>query len=262
MEQTAFHVPRDESRDQWEEAIEIIVQHVGGGVLRVPRQVPRLPASPDHAEAVPGPAPAVLDGGDVARAARPSPGELGLGLLSFSIMQPLDKMAAADRASTARRRRTPTPITRVTTNKVAAYTLVHCAETMAQGEANGIWDSVWWWYKNLAEFTLEWEFPNFPESERDADLPAAEAPDRGQLRGAGVQRRRHDHRRRPRALPREDEALRRPRRRPADLLRAVRPPRARVDHARRSSCSARRSSPSSSGDDVADRRHVGRRRVA
>jgi alkanesulfonate monooxygenase SsuD/methylene tetrahydromethanopterin reductase-like flavin-dependent oxidoreductase (luciferase family) len=59
----------------------------------------------------------------------------------------------------------------VTTNKVAAYTLVHCADSMAQCEANGIWDPVWWWYKNLAEFTLEWEFPNFPESERDAIFP-------------------------------------------------------------------------------------------
>ena len=42
---------------------------------------------------------------------------------------------------------------------------------MAQCEANGIWDSVWWWYKHLAEFTLEWEFPNFPEEERDQIFP-------------------------------------------------------------------------------------------
>ena len=54
---------------------------------------------------------------------------------------------------------------------MAAYTLVHCADTMAQCEANGIWESVWWWYKNLAEFTLEWEFPNIPEEERDRIFP-------------------------------------------------------------------------------------------
>src|SRR6185437_6427077 len=65
----------------------------------------------------------------------------------------------------------PTPITRVSTNKVAAYTLVHCAETMAQCEANGIWDSVWWWYKNLAEFTLEWELPHFSEEQKDQAFP-------------------------------------------------------------------------------------------
>jgi alkanesulfonate monooxygenase SsuD/methylene tetrahydromethanopterin reductase-like flavin-dependent oxidoreductase (luciferase family) len=62
-------------------------------------------------------------------------------------------------------------VSRVTQNKVAAYTLVHCADTFAQCEANGIWDSVWWWYKNLAEFTLEWEFPNITEEERNQIFP-------------------------------------------------------------------------------------------
>ena len=97
-------------------------------------------------------------------------GKLGLGLLSFSILQPLEGMAkqiAQYRDAAGE----PEPITRVTTNKVAAYTLVHCADSMAQCEANGIWESVWWWYKNLAEFTLEWEFPNFPEAERDRIFP-------------------------------------------------------------------------------------------
>jgi alkanesulfonate monooxygenase SsuD/methylene tetrahydromethanopterin reductase-like flavin-dependent oxidoreductase (luciferase family) len=97
-------------------------------------------------------------------------GSLGLGLLSFAIMQPIQKMAKQIeqyREAAAN----PTPITRVTTNKVAAYTLVHCAETMAQCEANGIWDSVWWWYQNLAEFTLEWEFPHFSQEEKDSLFP-------------------------------------------------------------------------------------------
>ena len=101
-------------------------------------------------------------------------GKLGLGLLSFSILQPIQRMAehirqyreaAAD----------PTPITRVTTNKVAAYTLVHCADTMAQAEANGIWDSVWWWYKNLAEFTIEWELPHLTKEEQDEIFPLLNA---------------------------------------------------------------------------------------
>ena len=42
---------------------------------------------------------------------------------------------------------------------------------MEQCEANGIWDSVWWWYKHLAEFTLEWEFPNIPEEDRQRMFP-------------------------------------------------------------------------------------------
>jgi alkanesulfonate monooxygenase SsuD/methylene tetrahydromethanopterin reductase-like flavin-dependent oxidoreductase (luciferase family) len=97
-------------------------------------------------------------------------GGLGLGLLSFSILQPLERMAqhiAQYRAAAA----DPDPITRVTTNKVAAYTLVHCAESMAQCEANGIWESVWWWYKNLAEFTLEWELPHLTKEQQDQTFP-------------------------------------------------------------------------------------------
>jgi alkanesulfonate monooxygenase SsuD/methylene tetrahydromethanopterin reductase-like flavin-dependent oxidoreductase (luciferase family) len=97
-------------------------------------------------------------------------GSLGLGLLSFSILQPIERMAqhiAQYRAGAARAE----PLTRVSTNKVAAYTLVHCADSMAQAEANGIWDSVWWWYKNLAEFTREWELPHLSQDEQDAVFP-------------------------------------------------------------------------------------------
>ena len=97
-------------------------------------------------------------------------GALGLGLLSFSIMQPLEVMAE----QVARYRKaqlTAKPITDVTTNKVAAYTLVHCAETKQQAIDNGIWKSVGWWYQNLAQFTLDWEFPNLPKDERDETFP-------------------------------------------------------------------------------------------
>jgi len=48
---------------------------------------------------------------------------------------------------------------------------VHCADTLAEAEANGIWDSVGWWYQNLAEFTLEWELPHFSEEERNEAFP-------------------------------------------------------------------------------------------
>ena len=97
-------------------------------------------------------------------------GSLGLGLLSFSIMQPIQKMAKHIQQYREAAMH-PKPITRVTTNKVAAYTLVHCAETMEQCEKNGIWDAVWWWYSHLAEFTLEWEFPHFSQEEKDAIFP-------------------------------------------------------------------------------------------
>ena len=97
-------------------------------------------------------------------------GKLGLGLLSLSILQPVHKMAEHIRQYRLAAAN-PEPITDVTTNKVAAYTLVHCADSMADAEANGIWESVWWWYKNLAEFTIEWELPHFSEAERDQAFP-------------------------------------------------------------------------------------------
>jgi len=169
MEQTAFGVDREASRDQWREAIEAVVGmweteyfEFHGKYLDFPRrmvtpkplQVPHPPcwmaATSDGSAAVAG--------------------KSGLGLLSFSIMQPIEKMAThitQYREAAA----TPEPITRVTTNKVAAYTLVHCADTMAQCEENGIWESVWWWYKNLAEFTLAWEMPHFTQAEKDQIFP-------------------------------------------------------------------------------------------
>ena len=169
MEQTAFGVPRDESRAQWEEAIEAVVGmweqerfSFEGKYLKFPeRVVTPKPVQDPH----PPCWMAATTAGSAAVA-----GGRGLGLLSFSILQPLDAMAEQIRQYRAAAEN-PTPITRVTTNKVAAYTLVHCAPTMAAAEEHGIWDSVWWWYKNLAEFTLEWELPNVSQEERDRTFP-------------------------------------------------------------------------------------------
>ena len=169
MEQTAFGVPRDESRAQWEEAIEAVVGmweqerfSFDGTYLKFPeRVVTPKPVQDPH----PPCWMAATTAGSAAVA-----GGRGLGLLSFSILQPLDAMAEQIRQYRAAAEN-PSPLTRVTTNKVAAYTLVHCAPTMAAAEEHGIWDSVWWWYKNLAEFTLEWELPNVSQEERDRIFP-------------------------------------------------------------------------------------------
>ena len=169
MEQTAFGVDRDHSREQWQEAIEAVVRmwedeyfEFHGTYLDFPRRmVTPKPVQDPH----PPCWMAATSDGSAAVA-----GGLGLGLLSFSIMQPLDRMAR--HISEYRKAATdPPPLTRVTNDRVAAYTLVHCAESMAQCEANGIWDSVWWWYKNLAEFTLEWELPHFSEEQKDQAFP-------------------------------------------------------------------------------------------
>lgn len=169
MEQTAFGVDREASREQAADAIRSIVamwedeyfewdsDHLTFPKRMVtpkPFQDPHPPAwmaatSPGSAELA---------------------GRYGLGLLSFTIMQPVEAMAeqiTAYRAAAA----DPDPITRVVNNRVAAYTLVHCADTTEQCAANGIWESVWWWYKNLAEFTIEWELPHFTQEERDNAFP-------------------------------------------------------------------------------------------
>ena len=169
MEQTAFHVPRDESRAQWEEAIEAVVGmweqerfSFDGKYLQFPERV----VTP---KPVQDPHPPCWMAATTPSSAGVA-GHAGLGLLSFSILQPLESMANQIRQYRAAAA-DPEPLTRVTTNKVAAYTLVHCAPTMAAAEANGIWESVWWWYKNLAEFTLEWELPNVSQEERDKTFP-------------------------------------------------------------------------------------------
>jgi alkanesulfonate monooxygenase SsuD/methylene tetrahydromethanopterin reductase-like flavin-dependent oxidoreductase (luciferase family) len=179
MEQIAFGVDREKSREQWQEAIEAVVGmweseyfEFHGKYLDFPRRmVTPKPVQDPH----PPCWMAATSDGSAAVA-----GSLGLGLLSFSIMQPIQKMAKHIEQY-RKAAENPTPITRVTTNKVAAYTLVHCAESMAQCEANGIWDSVWWWYKNLAEFTLQWEMPHFTQAEKDAIFPLLKSQAEGKL---------------------------------------------------------------------------------
>ena len=172
MEQTAFGVDREKSRDQWREAIQIIVsmwekerfswdspsfQFPERVVTPKPYQDPHPPcwvaaSSPDTAAIA---------------------GENGLGLLSLSILKQVDELSEQIRQYRQASRRAK-PLTRVHNDRVAAYTLVHCAETLQQAETNGIWDSVWWWYKNLAEFTIEWELPNMAQEEVDRVFPFLE----------------------------------------------------------------------------------------
>jgi alkanesulfonate monooxygenase SsuD/methylene tetrahydromethanopterin reductase-like flavin-dependent oxidoreductase (luciferase family) len=64
----------------------------------------------------------------------------------------------------------PTPLTRVTTNKVAGYTLVHCADSMEDAVSNGVWSAVDWWYRGLVDFILKWEWDALmPEPDKVAE---------------------------------------------------------------------------------------------
>jgi alkanesulfonate monooxygenase SsuD/methylene tetrahydromethanopterin reductase-like flavin-dependent oxidoreductase (luciferase family) len=174
MEQTAFHVDREHSRDQWEEAIKIVVEMWKQEYFEWDSPTFNFPKRMVTPKPFQDPHPpcwmAATTAGSSAIA-----GLNQLGLLSFSIMQPLDQMAAQIAAyRTAWNSPEAKPITGVTNNRVAAYTLVHCADTMAQAEANGVWDSVGWWYRNIAEFTLQWEMPHVSQEERDKVFPNLE----------------------------------------------------------------------------------------
>jgi alkanesulfonate monooxygenase SsuD/methylene tetrahydromethanopterin reductase-like flavin-dependent oxidoreductase (luciferase family) len=76
----------------------------------------------------------------------------------------------------------PEPLTHMVNNQAAVYTLVHCAETAQKVEDNETWDSVWWWYQHLAEFTLEWEFPHMSDEEKSRMFPLLEARARGEFK--------------------------------------------------------------------------------
>jgi alkanesulfonate monooxygenase SsuD/methylene tetrahydromethanopterin reductase-like flavin-dependent oxidoreductase (luciferase family) len=101
-------------------------------------------------------------------------GENGCGLLCFSIMQPLEKLASIIKTYRAAQERA-VPLTRIHTNKVGVYTLVHCAESRDSFATNRVWESMWWWYKGLAEFHLKWEMAHLSDAEKEKAFPLLQA---------------------------------------------------------------------------------------
>jgi alkanesulfonate monooxygenase SsuD/methylene tetrahydromethanopterin reductase-like flavin-dependent oxidoreductase (luciferase family) len=177
MEQTAFGVPTDDrSRDEWREAIEIVVRMWEDELFEwdspnltfPPRIVTPKPFQDPH--------PPVWQAAATERSAVTA-GELGLGLLHLSLTHPVEKMAETIglyRAAQASAR-PEKQLTRVKNDRVGAYTLVHCYEDEAEAEAYGLWRSVSWWYRNLAEFTLQWELAGLPEEQKAKAFPLLEA---------------------------------------------------------------------------------------
>jgi len=102
-----------------------------------------------------------------------SAGELGLGLLSFALLQPVESMANHIRAyrSAQAMARPDDMLTRVRNDRVGVYTLVHAYDDADEAAAYGLWDSVNWWYRHLAEFTLQWELAELPEEEKAKIFP-------------------------------------------------------------------------------------------
>ncbi|MBV1687347.1 LLM class flavin-dependent oxidoreductase [Novosphingobium sp. G106] len=107
-------------------------------------------------------------------------GENGLGLLCFSIMQPLDTLKQiidSYRAAQANAK----PLTSVHTNQVGVYTLVHCTESRDSFGTNRLWDSMWWWYKGIAEFHLKWEMAHLTPEQQAQAFPLLESRARGEF---------------------------------------------------------------------------------
>jgi alkanesulfonate monooxygenase SsuD/methylene tetrahydromethanopterin reductase-like flavin-dependent oxidoreductase (luciferase family) len=61
------------------------------------------------------------------------------------------------------------------------YTLVHAYDDADEAAAYGLWDSVNWWYRHLAEFTLQWELVNLPEEEKAKVFPLLESVIEGKV---------------------------------------------------------------------------------
>lgn len=170
MEQVAFGVPVDDrSRDHWKEAIEIVVAM--WEQERFSYESPNL----SFPERVVLPKPFQDPHPPVWQAATSDPsaisaGRYGLGLLSLSLQRTVDQLADIIQKYHAAQADC-TPLTGVQNDRVGAYTLVHCCDDLDEAAGYGLWESVQWWYKHLAEFTIEWELPNFSPADQERMFP-------------------------------------------------------------------------------------------
>ncbi|MFI7358148.1 LLM class flavin-dependent oxidoreductase [Streptomyces avidinii] len=137
MEQAAFGLDRERSREDWREAIGIVTGMRREEYFEYASERFRFPRRMVTPKPVQDPHPPAWTAATSPGSAEVA-GAAGLGLLSFSIMQPLEAMA----------------------RQVAAYRA-----------GARVWDSAAWWYSNLARFTLEWVLPHLAAEERDRAFP-------------------------------------------------------------------------------------------
>ena len=184
MEQVAFGVPSDDrSRDHWKEAVEIVVKMWEQETLSWDSENFKFPERMQTPKPFQDPHPPCWQAAATEKSAV-SAGEHGLGLLSFALLQPVEKMAEHIRAyRTAQSVARPEDmLTRVKNDRVGVYTLVHCCDDLDEAaETYDLWDSVNWWYKHLAEFTLQWELPELSKEEQEAIFPLLGPVIRGEV---------------------------------------------------------------------------------
>jgi alkanesulfonate monooxygenase SsuD/methylene tetrahydromethanopterin reductase-like flavin-dependent oxidoreductase (luciferase family) len=171
MEQIAFNVPTDNrSRDEWKEAVEIVVRmweeerfSYDSPNFHFPERIQTPKPYQD-----PHPPCWLAAATDTSAA---NAGRYGLGLLAFAPLHPVEATAAQIGVYRDAQAASDTLLTRVRNDRAGAFTLVHCVDDMDEAAGYGLWDAVTWWYKHLATFTLEWEMPNLTQEEQDAIFP-------------------------------------------------------------------------------------------
>ncbi len=171
MEQLAFHVPADDrSREQWREAVEMVVKMWEQERFSWNSELIQMPERIQCPKPFQDPHPPAWLAAASEKSAE-NAGHHGLGLLSFALLQPVEKMEKTIQVYRDAQSESRPTLTRVRNDRAGAYTLVHCTDDMDAAADYGLWDSVKWWYQHLAEFTLEWELPNLSPEERDAVFP-------------------------------------------------------------------------------------------
>ena len=171
MEQVAFGVPIDErSKEQWREAVEIVVGMWERERFSWDSPNFHFPERVQTPKPFQDPHPPAWMAASSERSVDLA-GSLGLGLLYFTLLQPLEKTREHIATYRAAVGRSSGQLTRTWNDRVGVYTLVHCYDDEDEAAAYGLWDSVGWWYRNWAEFLLEWELPELTEAERETTFP-------------------------------------------------------------------------------------------
>lgn len=179
MEQTAFHVDQKRSKEKQRAAARTVVGMWDQEYYEEDSEFLKFPRRMVTPKPYQYPHPPVWIACNQPSGAQGA-GEDGLGMLCFSVMQPLEKLKPM--IETYRKaQENPKPLTQMVTNKVGTYTLVHCTESRANFETDRVWDSMWWWYKGIAEFHLEWEFAYMSDEEKEEMFPIYSKQARGEF---------------------------------------------------------------------------------
>ena len=169
MEQLAFGVDADTSKAQLVEAAHIVSEMWTNEYFEYESETFSMPRRMVTPKPFQDPHPPAWQAA-TSLGSSVDAGHNGFGLLSFSIMQPLKQMAQLINAYKEASKEA-VPATKTVNNRAACYTLVHCVEDEADLDKNRAWESVWWWYKNIAEFTIEWELSHMPKEQADSLFP-------------------------------------------------------------------------------------------